>query len=76
MKSLSLKMDDAIFGDTEKILSQTGKRRNRYINEAVDYYNKMQLRNLLEDQFKYESELLRENSLEILDEFEALEDEN
>lgn len=69
-------MDEGIFSDTEKILSQTGKPRNRYINEAVDFYNRHQLQILLEEQFRQESEMLRANSQAVLKEFEALEDED
>ena len=35
MKNLSLKMDDNIFQEAERILSKLGKNRNRYINAAV-----------------------------------------
>jgi hypothetical protein len=41
MKTVSLKIDDSIFGETEKILNRIKKPRNRYINEAIDYYNKL-----------------------------------
>jgi len=34
---LSLNNDESIFGETEKILSEMKKPRNRYINEAIDY---------------------------------------
>ena len=40
-------MDDQIFGETEEILAKIKKPRNRYINEAIDYYNKIQQRRLL-----------------------------
>ena len=39
MKTLSLKLDDNIFDETEDVLTKVKKTRNRYINEAVDYYN-------------------------------------
>jgi len=41
MKTVSLKIDDSIFGETENILSKIKKPRNRYINEALEYYNKI-----------------------------------
>lgn len=40
MKTLSLKLDDAIFEETEEVLKEKGMARNRYINEAVDFYNR------------------------------------
>jgi metal-responsive CopG/Arc/MetJ family transcriptional regulator len=38
MKTLSLKLDDAVFQETEKVLAKLKKPRNRYINEALQYY--------------------------------------
>lgn len=73
MKTVSLKIDDSIFGDTEKILSRIKKPRNRYINEAIDYYNRLQKRLLLEKRLKKESELVKEDSMNILKEFEEID---
>lgn len=42
MKNLSLKMDDTIFKETERITAKISKNRNRYINEAVQFYNLLQ----------------------------------
>ena len=76
MKNISLKIDDSVFGETEKILSRINKSRNRYINEAIDYYNRLQRRLLLEKILKEESKLVREDSLAVLNEFEEIDDEN
>ena len=73
MKTLSLKMDDAIFGETEQILQRIKKPRNRYINEAVKFYNKLQQRQILEKKLNIESGLVAHNSLDILSEFEKLD---
>jgi hypothetical protein len=35
MKNLSLKLDDEIFLETEKVVEKLGTTRNRYINEAL-----------------------------------------
>ncbi len=70
MKNVSLKIDDSIFRETEKILSRIKKPRNRYINEAIAYYNRIQKRLILEKKLKKESELLKEDSMNILKEFE------
>ena len=72
MKTVSLKIDDAIFGETEKILSKISMPRNRYINDALDYYNKVQKRQLLEKRLKSESELVKEESMHILKDFENI----
>lgn len=76
MKTVSLKIDDSIFGETEKIVKSLKKPRNRYINEAIDFYNRFQRRRLIENQLKKESELVSGNSMEILAEFEIFENES
>jgi ABC-type phosphonate transport system ATPase subunit len=76
MKSLSLKMDEAIFKETERILIKVRKNRNRYINDAVQFYNLLQQRKFLARNLKTESRLVREESMKVLREFENLENEN
>ena len=76
MRTISLKLDDAIFGDTEKIVSVMKTPRNRYINEAIDHYNKLQKRKFLAQKLASESALVQDNSLEVLREFEEIDDED
>ena len=76
MKTISLKIDDSIFGETEKILSRMKKPRNRYINEALEYYNQLQRRLIIEKRLKKESELVKDNSMSVLKEFEEIEYDN
>ena len=73
MKTVSLKIDDSIFSDTEMILSNIKMPRNRYINEAIEFYNKVQRRQLLEKKLKKESDLVKRDSLIILNEFEKID---
>ena len=73
MKTVSLKIDDAIFGETEKILSRMKKPRNRYINEAIDYYNQLQKRLIIEKRLKIESMLVKDDSMSVLKEFEDID---
>jgi hypothetical protein len=73
MKNISLKIDDSIFGETEQILLSVKKPRNRYINEAIEFYNKYQRNQILEKKLKIESELVRENSMLVLKEFEEID---
>ena len=75
MKTLSLKLDEDIFQETEELLEKMKTSRNRYINEALDFYNKIQKRKMLEKILSKESELVREESMKVLAEFEILEDE-
>ncbi|MGV8093201.1 MAG: hypothetical protein AB2L24_15185 [Mangrovibacterium sp.] len=73
MKTVSLKIDDSIFGETEKILTRIKKPRNRYINEAIDHYNKLQRRVLLERKLREESDLVKKDSISVLKEFEDID---
>ena len=73
MKTLSLKIDDSIFGETESILSKMQQSRNRYINEAIAFYNRVQKRKLLEKRLKNESLVVKENSVKVLNEFENID---
>ena len=73
MKIVSLKIDDSIFVETEKILSRISISRNRYINEAIEFYNKVQRRQILEEKLKAESQLVKDESMNILKEFEKVD---
>jgi len=73
MKNVSLKIDDSIFRETEKILSRIKKPRNRYINEALNYYNRLQRRLILEKKLKKESELVKNDSMSVLKDFEEID---
>ena len=75
MKTLSLKLDDKIFDDAEKMTSKLNLARNRYINEAVSIYNLFNKRRLLKKQLTKESKLTSKDSMDILREFEKLIDE-
>jgi hypothetical protein len=76
MKNLSLKMDDSVFFETEKITEKISKNRNRYINEAVAFYNLLQKRRILSKQLQTESKKVQEESMKVLAEFEKLQDED
>ena len=73
MKTLSLKLDDSIFTETEQDISHIKKSRNRYINEAIDYYNHIQNRLMLEKKLKKESDLVKDESMLVLNEFEDID---
>ena len=76
MKILSLKLDDEIFNETEEITGKLHLARNRYINEAVNIYNRVNKRRLLKAQLSKESAMTSKESMDILHEFEKLLDEN
>jgi len=76
MKTLSLKLDDSVFEDTELMTSKLKLARNRYINEALEMYNLYNKRKLLKKQFQKESYMVAENSLDVLHEFDSIIDED
>ena len=75
MKSISLKLQDQILHETESLLEHLKTSRNKYINDAIDYYNDYHKRKLLEEQIGKESLLVSEDSMSILSDFEKFEDE-
>lgn len=75
MKTLSLKLDDTIFEETEKVISELKLARNRYINEALNLYNQYNKRQVLKKKLTKESKLVTESSSEVLAEFERLIDD-
>jgi len=76
MKTISLKLDDPVFDETEQVLHQVNKSRNRYINEALDFYNKIQKRNLIASKLEEESKLVSYDSISVLHEFENFDYES
>jgi predicted transcriptional regulator len=74
MKTLSLKLDDIIYEETEQLLEKINKPRNRHINEAIQYYNRIQKIQITAQLLKLESKLVSEESMNILNEFENLGD--
>ena len=73
-KALSLKVRDEIFQELERIIREAKVPRNTYINNAIDFYNKINRRKKLKEQLLRDSKLVRKNSLEVLQEFERLEE--
>jgi len=72
MKNLSLKLKEEIYRDTEKVVKKLKVPRNSYINKAVDFYNKVNTRNMTRKKLFEESLLVSQDSMEILQEFEKL----
>ncbi len=74
MKTLSVKVDDAIFEETDTLISRLKISRNQYINEALRMFNVYNKRKLLKQELTKESKLVMNDSLEVLHEFEMLKD--
>ena len=73
MKNISLKLDDAIFRETEEILDRVKKPRNRYINEAIEFYNKVQRKQIVEEKLRIESGIVSTDSMSVLKDFEDID---
>ena len=71
MKTLPLKLDDAILSEAEFIITELKLARNRYINEAFKIYNTC-IKRRLKKKLNNESNITRDESMDILHEFEML----
>ena len=67
-------IDDDLLRKTEEIISIIIMPRNQYINEAIAFYNKIQQRTILEQKLSVESELVRDESMSVLKDFEEMND--
>ncbi|MFV1950870.1 MAG: hypothetical protein ACC630_02760 [Nitrospinota bacterium] len=74
-KTLSLKLKDEVFCETEDIIHTIHKPRNAYINDALSFYNKFINRKILKGLLKKESRMVSASSIEALHELELLEDD-
>lgn len=74
-KILSLKIQEEIFKETEEILKKMDMPRNRYINRAIAYYNKLNKRRVLAKALREESMRISRDSMDALLEFEKFEEE-
>jgi len=57
-KLISLKMDENLLQDIEKLVSKLGISRNKYINDAIVAYIKAQKRAEMETQIRKEIKLI------------------
>jgi hypothetical protein len=73
-KNLSLKLQDEIFEETEWVLRRVKLPRNAYINEAIDFYNKLTARRILKNKLIRESNIVATDSMAVLEEFEKFEE--
>jgi len=73
-KNLSLKLQDEVFEETERVLRRVKRPRNAYINEAIHFYNKLVARRLLKNKLIRESNIVAADSMLVLEEFEKFEE--
>ena len=72
MANLSLKLKEEILKETEIILQKITISRNAYFNQAVDFFNKIQMRKILRAKLREESQIVASDSMEVLKEFEKM----
>ncbi len=75
MKTLSLKLDDDVFEEADRIAGKLNIARNRYINEALEAYNMLISRKLLKEKLSKESDQVSKTSMEVLKELERITDD-
>jgi hypothetical protein len=71
--SISLKLQELIYKDTETIIKKNKIPRNSYINNAMKYYNAYNKRMLMRDKLRTESDKVATDSIKILNEYEKIE---
>lgn len=74
-KAISLKLKDEVFRETEEIIRRNRQPRNAYFNEAIRLYNLLWKRKMIKKALAAESSLVAENSLDVLEVFERIEDQ-
>ena len=74
MKVLSLKLKEDVFNEVDRVVKKIHISRNAYINQALDFYNKLNKRKLLRKKLQAESKAVRSGSIEVLHELEKLDD--
>jgi hypothetical protein len=74
LQNSSLKLDETLYQETEELIGKLKKSTNRYINEALYYYNRIQKKKILEKLLEEESKMVSDESMKILSEFENLAD--
>ena len=72
MKSLSVKLDEKVFKETDEISSSLKLPRNSYIHDALALYNEYNKRQILKKKLHLESGIAMKESLRILAAFEKL----
>lgn len=73
-KALSLKLDDTTYAKAEQIRKRLKLPRNTYIRKAVNHYNSLYARKLVEVEYRKASRRLGAAHLEHLKETELLDD--
>ena len=74
-KLISVKIDEKVLEGIDEMVKNLNISRNKFVNEAILEYTKMKKRAALEEQIRIASFMVRESGMEVLKEFEALDDD-
>jgi metal-responsive CopG/Arc/MetJ family transcriptional regulator len=74
MKILSLKLNEDILEETDRVVKSIHVSRNAYINHALNFYNQLNRRRMLKKKLALESKATARVSLEVLSEMEKMQD--
>jgi metal-responsive CopG/Arc/MetJ family transcriptional regulator len=74
MKTLSLKLNEEILQEADRVVKTIHISRNAYINHAVHLYNQLSRRRFLQKKLILESKATAQVSLEVLSDMEKIED--
>ncbi len=74
MKTICIKLDDEIFEETDRIAGKLNMARNRYINEALEAYNRLISRKFLKEKLLKESNQINQSSMDVLKDLEKITD--
>jgi metal-responsive CopG/Arc/MetJ family transcriptional regulator len=75
MKMVSLKLYEELAAEADELSDKLNISRNRFINDAVVAYSKTVRRELLAKEMEAAAAAIKKCSREVIDEFDALEDE-
>ncbi|MBF0618732.1 MAG: hypothetical protein HQL19_01035 [Candidatus Omnitrophica bacterium] len=74
MRMLSLKLNEDVLMETDKVVKELKMSRNGYINDALRMFNAFNRRRMLKKVLHYESGRVMADSMDVLKEMEALND--
>lgn len=72
MKTLSFKLEDSVYRETEQVREIMKVSRDSYMNDALRYYNRVQKRKIIPKLLVLESKAVSDESMKVLNEFENL----
>jgi hypothetical protein len=73
MRKIHLKLDNDVFEEMENLTKRKNLDRNSFIYEALEYYIKLEKRKILAERIMVEADMVKEDSMRVLREFDRLD---